>query len=216
MQGPAWAFDINGQSFKGILPRAAEHLFNEVNRNAKIDIKIGIQFAAFEIYNETIFDLFDSSKTPLQIVNAKIKNLTWNNIKSKEDILSLIKSASDSRKVESNSYNESSSRSHAVFQIKLEAFNNQKKTTVESLINIVDLAGSERSNLNFTNKSKEEVESMKRLQTEANFINKSLTTLGRVISMLADKKSNKLAIPYRESKLTMVLQVIVPILNETI
>ena len=77
----------------------------------------------------------------------------------------------------------------------------------------MDLAGSERSNLNFTNKSKEEIENMKKLQNEANFINKSLTTLGRVIAMLADKKSNKLAIPYRESKLTMVLQVKKIIIN---
>jgi hypothetical protein len=48
---------------------------------------------------------------------------------------------------------------------------------------------------------------MKKIQQEANFINKSLTTLGRIINMLGDKNSNKNSIPYRESKLTMILQV---------
>ena len=47
---------------------------------------------------------------------------------------------------------------------------------------------------------------MKRVQCEAGFINKSLTALGRCISMLADKKSNKTLIPYRDSKLTMILK----------
>ena len=56
-------------------------------------------------------------------------------------------------------------------------------------------------------KTKEELDMLKKIQNEANFINKSLTTLGRIISMIGDKKNGKVSIPYRESKLTMVLQV---------
>lgn len=212
MQGPTWSLENHGQNFRGLLPRTAEHIFDEITRTSKIEFNTKILFSAYEIYNDNIYDLLDKSKTHLDVLHGKnfvqVKNLMWNNIKSKDDINNLIRIASQSRRVESTQFNESSSRSHAIFQIKLEMIDNSKKTTTESYINIVDLAGSEKCTLNYSNKNKEEIENMKKLQNEANFINKSLSTLGRVISMLADKKSNKLSIPYRESKLTTVLQVI--------
>ena len=76
------------------------------------------------------------------------------------------------------------------------------------MINIIDLAGSERSSLKATsNLTKEEKDYIKKIQNEANFINKSLSALGRIINLIGDKKNcNKLVIPYRESKLTIVLQ----------
>jgi len=82
------------------------------------------------------------------------------------------------------------------------------KEELLSYINIVDLAGSERSQKASVNvNNKEEIEKIKKNQIEANYINKSLTSLGRIISILGEKKS-KIVIPYRESKLTMMLQVI--------
>lgn len=214
MQGPYWTggntstFKLN--EFSGILPRAAEFIFNEISRTSKFS-NTKIYISAIEIYNENIYDLFEpnSNKTPLQLFINKntciLKNLIWNQIKNKEDILAFTKEASESRRSDSTKFNENSSRSHAVFQLKLE--NSGSNTNIiESYINIIDLAGSEKCTLSFNNKSKEEIEAMKKLQNEANYINKSLSSLGRVISMLADKKSNKLAIPYRESKLTMLLQ----------
>ena len=135
-----------------------------------------------------------------------MKNLTWNQILTKEDINKFTKEASETRRSDSTKFNAQSSRSHAIFQIKIER-TNKNNTESQSLINIIDLAGSERNSIDsFEDKSKTEVENMKKIQQEANFINKSLTTLGRIINMLGDKNSNKSSIPYRESKLTMILQ----------
>jgi hypothetical protein len=217
MQGPSWALnqkELIINEFSGILPRAADYIFEEVTRLNKMNHSFKIFISAIEIYNENIYDLFDnsSSKQPLQIFNAKgnvqIKNMIYNQIKSKEDIIKLCKEASDSRRSDSTQYNENSSRSHAVYQLKIESISNKNNgALVESYLNIIDLAGSERCTISsFNNKSKEEIESMKKLQNEANFINKSLSTLGRIIAMLADKKSSKISIPYRESKLTLILQ----------
>jgi hypothetical protein len=195
----------------GILPRAAFFIFEEVSRLKYLSHKINLTFSAVEIYNENIYDLLKKEKAKQGLVlftsgnEVLIKNLTWVRINSQEDILRYTKEASESRRSDSTQFNLTSSRSHAIFQIKIEYEGTNKSST----INIIDLAGSERSSLSFTGKSKEEIEISKRIQTEANFINKSLTTLGRIISMIGDKKNtnNKIAIPYRESKLTQVLQV---------
>lgn len=201
---------------KGILPRTAEFIFTEICRLNIFGNKYKISFSAIEIYNETVYDLLSKSdkiKQPLTIYvsnsDIQIKNLIWVDINKKEDILTYTKEASDSRRSDATQFNSTSSRSHAIFQIKLEMTKEDGQTQT-SLINIIDLAGSERSSLgSMTGKSKEEVDAIKKIQNEANFINKSLTTLGRIISMIGDKKSSKLAIPYRESKLTTLLQVIV-------
>lgn len=197
----------------GILPRTADFIFEECDRLEKFNSKPKISLSAMEIYNEQIFDLFSNveDRESLSLFNSKnliyVKNLTWKEIKSKSDIIKLTKEASETRRTESTIYNSTSSRSHAVYQLKIEYVNSMKRE-ITGLINIVDLAGSEKCSLNsFSDRSKEEIESMKKLQNEANFINKSLTALGRVISLLADKKSNKNSIPYRDSKLTSLLQV---------
>jgi hypothetical protein len=208
----------------GILPRTAEFIFIETNRLMKLNQSFKISFSAIEIYNENIFDLLDkptvqnkknsiqNQRQPLNVYisgnDIQIKKLIWVDINSMEDIIKFIKDASDSRRSDSTLYNSVSSRSHAVFQIKLENKNVCNQEIRTSVINIIDLAGSERSSISsWEGKTKEEIDLAKRIQNEANFINKSLTTLGRIISLIADKKCNKVAIPYRESKLTMVLQV---------
>jgi len=198
----------------GVLPRTAEFIFEELKRLEKVNSNQKIFFSAIEIYNENIFDLFDKSpdKEPLSTYanknNTLIKNIISKEIKSKKDILKYTKEASETRRTDSTIFNESSSRSHAIYQLKIEFFNNAKQEITNGLINIVDLAGSEKCMLtSFTDKSKEEIESMKKIQNEANNINKSLTILGRIISILADKKASKLSIPYRDSKLTTILQV---------
>jgi len=197
---------ISDPKQSGILPRTADFIFEEVTRLNMLENKIKIYFSAVEIYNENVYDLLDKKKTrsTLTVYSVKddvqIKNLIWVNINSKEDILKYTKEASESRRSDSTQFNSTSSRSHAVFQIKIE------NAKICSVINIIDLAGSERSSLKISNKSKEEIELAKKIQNEANFINKSLTTLGRIISMIGDKKSKNIAIPYRESKLTMILQ----------
>jgi hypothetical protein len=213
----------------GILPRTADFIFEECERLEKFNSKPKVSISAIEIYNEQIYDLFSNNnnnnynksnekekekekeRESLNLIINKnsvyVKNLIWREIKSKSDIIKFTKEASETRRTESTIYNDTSSRSHAIYQVKIEYVNSMKKE-ISGLINIIDLAGSEKCSLNsFNEKSKEEIESMKKIQNEANFINKSLTTLGRVISLLADKKSNKNSIPYRDSKLTSLLQV---------
>jgi hypothetical protein len=212
MQGTVFGNSALINEGSGILPRTADYIFNEMIRLNKMNQKFRLSLSALEIYNDNIYDLFDNNKerSALTITfiktNALVKGLIWNQIKCKDDIIRYIRDATNTRKCESTQFNDTSSRSHAIFTIKIETVNKIGQE-VQSYINIIDLAGSEKCTLNFLNKSKEEIEFMKKLQNEANFINKSLTTLGRIISILADKKSNKAAIPYRESKLTMILQV---------
>lgn len=119
----------------------------------------------------------------------------------------MINSATDTRISSSTKYNQNSSRSHAIFQIKLINLTTKK----ENIISIIDLAGSERT-CTESNKDKTYSEKEKLLQKETNFINKSLTTLGRIFKILSDKKLKNTHLPYRDSKLTMVLHVILCII----
>lgn len=221
MQGPVF-LDENDVAdnasiiniLSGVLPRTAEFIFEELKRLEKLNTNQKIYLSAIEIYNENIYDLFDKNteREPLTTYtnknNIHIKNLILKEIKSKKDILRFTKEASETRRTDSTIFNESSSRSHAIYQIKIEYFNFIKKETTSGLINIADLAGSEKCTITgYNDKSAEEISSMKKIQNEANFINKSLSTLGRIISIFCNKKDNKMSIPYRESKLTTVLQV---------
>jgi kinesin family protein C1 len=221
MNGPHYNSSLALSEESGILPRAAFHIFEEVTRLQKLNVKFKISISAIEIYNENIYDLFstrEQERASLNIVTSQqnklqmfvVKGVIWNEIKSKEDIINLTHLASSTRRTDSTQFNESSSRSHAIFQLKIEQINsshNNQTTLRESYINIIDLAGSEKCMITtMKDKNKDEIELMKKIQNESNFINKSLTTLGRIVMMLADKKSNKMSIPYRESKLTMILQ----------
>lgn len=222
MQGPIFFGEnevTDGASilndFSGVLPRTAEFIFEELKRLERVNSNQKIFFSAMEIYNENVFDLLDENvnKTNLTVYasinNISVKNLISREINSKKDILKYTIEASKTRRTDSTIFNDSSSRSHAIFQLRIEFFNNVKQETINGLINIVDLAGSEKCTITtFTDKSKEEIENMKKIQNEANNINKSLSTLGRIISTLADKKANKQCIPYRDSKLTTILQVL--------
>ena len=161
---------------EGVLPRCASFIFNEKERLSKHNEILLIYFAAIEIYNENVFDLLNKktkTRTPLVIYSAgsevNIPYLIWEEIKEKEDIIKYTNLASESRRSDSTSFNATSSRSHAIFQIKI--INEMTKKT--SMINIIDLAGSERSQISsFATLNKEEIENMKKIQTEANFINK--------------------------------------------
>lgn len=217
MQG-SYGKEFTIEKESGILPRTADYIFHEINRLNILGHSYNISFSAVEIYNENIYDLLgkkekNNTKQALNIFQInneiQIKNLIWVAINNQDDVLKYTKEASESRRSDSTQFNSTSSRSHGIFQIKLEC--RKGNSIITSIINIIDLAGSERNTLTYTGKTKEEIEIAKRIQNEANFINKSLTTLGRIISMISDKKNNvnKLAIPYRESKLTMVLQVLI-------
>ena len=163
-------------------------------------------------------------KEKKQIINNQVKNLTWENIKDKEDIIKYILKAGETRATESTNFNTNSSRSHAIYQIKIEKKtnntnlvsnynsknnnnNNTNYKTNISYINIIDLAGSEKScytQNNSNNNLNINEDKLKKIQIEAGFINKSLTTLGRIIKILSERSN--ITPPYRESKLTQLLQ----------
>jgi hypothetical protein len=128
-------------------------------------------------------------------------------VKDASDVLKLIYQGSAVRHVGATQMNDQSSRSHSVFTIKLEqkivtelGDNRQREQMIKAKINLVDLAGSERASKTGASGAT--------LKEGAN-INKSLLTLGNVINALAEggkKKGANKVIPYRESKLTRLLQ----------
>ena len=204
MQGPIYNSNEITE-FSGILPRSAEFILNEFARKIKIENgkNASIELSACEIYNENVYDLLNN-KSQVILGSNGIKGLSSCLIRSQNDIINLCALASKTRRSESTKFNEVSSRSHAVYMIKISI---EGQSKINSYINIIDLAGSEKCSISTTfGKTQKEIETMKRVQCEAGFINKSLTALGRCISMLADKKSNKTLIPYRDSKLTMLLK----------
>jgi len=213
MEGPASdELFIDGKLTEnsGILPRAAKYIFNEINRLSEKGYKFNPSFSAIEIYNEELRDMLisefsENSESTISLSSTKegteIKGLIEKQVNSIEDIINLIKIASSNRKTGKTAMNERSSRSHSIYRIKLIGEKPGSKTKLTGLLNIVDLAGSERASKDAI-VSKNEI-----LMKEAKFINQSLTTLGRVLTMLADRRATKkAAIPYRESKLTRVLQ----------
>ena len=205
MQGPIYSQNIITE-FSGILPRAADFIFEELGRKARIEnnrkLKVNLFFSAFEIYNEGLFDLLNN-RTSLTFSKSKVQNVIQVPIEAKKDIVALCDRASKQRRTESTSFNETSSRSHAVYTIRINYEGTQK---INSIINIIDLAGSEKVTAD-KNLSPEE---LKKIQIDMGHINKSLVALKRVLNNLCDKKFNKDKITYGDSKLTRILK---PFLN---
>ncbi|KAK2962127.1 putative Carboxy-terminal kinesin 2 [Blattamonas nauphoetae] len=189
----------------GMIPRAAMQIFEETERlKATTGWDYDIKASFLEIYNEQIRDLlvphsqFDSSKYEIRHdgVNTSVSDLTEVQITSLAAVQNLMTKASQRRSTAATQCNETSSRSHSVFTMKLRGKNSASGQDVCGVLNLVDLAGSER--LDASGAAHDE----QRLR-ETQFINKSLSALGDVISARA---SNAQHVPYRNSKLTYLLQ----------
>lgn len=197
---------------KGLIPRVCEEMYNRIEKakseNSDIDFKVEVSF--MEIYNELVFDLLNpknNKKGGLKVRNHPttgpyVEDLSKLAVNSYAEIESLMDEGSKARTVAATNMNATSSRSHAVFSIVLTQTSTSKKKNAKNIvskIHMVDLAGSERANA--TGASGE------RLKEGAN-INKSLSTLGKVISALAKKSEGKknVFIPYRDSILTWLLR----------
>merc|ERR1711962_1143743 len=164
------------------------------------NLEFHIKVSYFEIYMDKIRDLLDGSKVNLAVHEDKnrvpsVKGATERFVSSPEEVLEVIELGKSNRHVAVTNMNEHSSRSHSVFliNVKQENLENQKK--LSGKLYLVDLAGSEKV-------SKTGAEGS--VLDEAKNINKSLSALGNVIAALAD--GNKSHIPYRDSKLTRILQ----------
>ncbi|GAA5803773.1 hypothetical protein HPULCUR_009257 [Helicostylum pulchrum] len=162
-----------------------------------------LRVSYMEIYNEKIKDLLNTQNTDPEIVEDKkgvyVRNLKEVIVKTAQEVMNCIKEGEGNRHISATDYNEHSSRSHTVFQFVIESRSkgvpaNTNRGVRVSQLNLIDLAGSE--------KVATDIERRK----EGGYINKSLLTLGNVISKLtSDEPATH--IPFRNSKLTRILQV---------
>jgi len=192
---------------RGIIQRTIQDIFNFIETTSDSNTKFIIRASFLQIYNENISDLLKSDKKNLQIREDKKKGIyvdllsEWA-VRSPLDLYALLRRGGGSRTTSSTYMNDVSSRSHAVFQITVEQMttdkelNDNKAQIKVGKLNLVDLAGSER--IRITGTRGQQLEESKK-------INKSLSCLGNVINALTDKKG-KNYIPYRDSKLTRLLQ----------
>lgn len=195
MTGP----DVDHEVLKGIIPRMILTVFDKIS-TATDDLEFSVKVGYAEIYLEKIKDLLEPAKNNLKIHEDKtrgvyIAGLTEEYVSTEEEVYSLMKLGSSNREVGATLMNEGSSRSHSLFILTITQNNTKDYSAKTGKLYLVDLAGSEKV-------GKTGAEG-KRLD-EAKNINKSLSTLGQVINALTDGKSAH--IPYRDSKLTRVLQ----------
>ena len=192
--------DINDPESMGIIPRVMSRIF-ELIEQASDSIEFAIKVSMLEIYNERIQDLLNPLNNNLKIKESKLAGVyvdecTEIYVSSADEMRETMFLGSQNRTIASTRMNERSSRSHSIFVMTLSQKNSSTGTLKVSRIYFVDLAGSEKV-------AKTDVKG-KQLE-EAKNINKSLTALGMVINTLAEGKKGT-HIPYRDSKLTRLLQ----------
>uniref|UniRef100_A0A0N5BT99 Kinesin-like protein n=1 Tax=Strongyloides papillosus TaxID=174720 RepID=A0A0N5BT99_STREA len=191
---------IGDNEKQGIIPRIVNDIFSHIYNMDEPDLEFVLKVSYFEIYNEKIRDLFDVSKTNLAIHEDKnripyVKGATEQFVSTPEEVLQAIEEGKNNRMVAVTNMNEHSSRSHSVFLITVNQENKNTNKKLSGKLYLVDLAGSEKV-------SKTGAEGM--VLEEAKNINKSLSALGNVIAALAE--GTKSHVPYRDSKLTRILQ----------
>ncbi|XP_041063490.1 kinesin-like protein KIF28P [Carcharodon carcharias] len=191
---------------RGIIPLTCDELFKAIKQNQEHDKQYQIYFSMLEIYNEKVIDLLSKSKQPggLKVRESPQKGFYVEGRKSVpcesyDQVEQLMKEGNKKRITASTNINTTSSRSHMIITIQFKQVFLKDHLTKQSDINLVDLAGSERQK---TSGSEGD-----RLR-EGTAINLSLTTLGNVISALAEIAMGKkvLHVPYRNSTLTKLLQ----------
>ncbi|XP_058484145.1 kinesin family member 4 [Solea solea] len=187
----------------GVIPRVIRKIFEE--REKRTDCEFHLAVSYLEIYNEDILDLLSSSKDKPTLSiredpkdGIKIVGLTERQVFSAHEMVGCLELGNSARTVGSTAMNAASSRSHAIFTITLEQRRGTDKAdSVVSKLHLVDLAGSERQK-----KTKAEGDRLK----EGISINRGLLSLGNVISALGDESKKNVFVPYRDSKLTRLLQ----------
>lgn len=196
----------------GVIPRICQSMFQritDIQQDKNLNCTVEVSY--LEIYNERVRDLLNpSNKGNLKVrehpsTGPYVEDLAKLVVRSFEEIENLMDEGNKARTVAATNMNETSSRSHAVFTLTLTQKRHDAETSMDtekvSKISLVDLAGSERANSTGATGA--------RLKEGAE-INRSLSTLGRVIAALADvsagKKKNASMVPYRDSVLTWLLK----------
>ena len=196
----------------GVIPRICRNMFERIAEFQKDkNLKYTVEVSYLEIYNERVRDLLNpATKGNLKVrehpaTGPYVEDLAKLAVRSFEEIEHLMDEGNKARTVAATSMNETSSRSHAVFTLTVTQKRHDVETRMDTekvaKISLVDLAGSERATSTGATGA--------RLKEGAE-INRSLSTLGRVIAALADlsmgKKKNMSMVPYRDSVLTWLLK----------
>ncbi|KAL6602395.1 kinesin-domain-containing protein [Neocallimastix californiae] len=197
----------------GIIPQAVDDVFYYIKEMSKGDREFLLRVSYMEIYNEQIQDLLSPETTNLRIFEDRRRGIYVSPLKeeivtSAKQVMRIIQKGETNRHISTTDYNKHSSRSHTIFQMIIESksqsssvrsskgsFYSQKSSSDSvkiSQLNLIDLSGSEKATSDADRRK------------EGAFINKSLLTLGNVISKLTEEKRGH--IPYRDSKLTRILQ----------
>ncbi|EFA83711.1 kinesin family member 3 [Heterostelium album PN500] len=195
MQGPS----IDDAELKGVIPRMINTVFDCITK-ADENIEFIVKASYIEIYMERIRDLLDVRKDNLKVREEKGKGVwvdgtTEVYIYREDDILEVMRAGQANRAIAETKMNAESSRSHSIFILTIQQKNLKEGSNKSGKLYLVDLAGSEKI-------AKTGAQGL--TLDEAKMINKSLSSLGNVINALTDGKSTH--IPYRDSKLTRVLQ----------
>ncbi|XP_077330469.1 chromosome-associated kinesin KIF4A [Lithobates pipiens] len=202
--GGAYTHDQENEPVVGVIPRVIKALFKEIEQRSDWEFLLKVSY--LEIYNEEILDLLFTPRDKVGHISIredpkegiKICGLTERDVKTAVDMVACLEQGNSARTVASTAMNSQSSRSHAIFTISIDQKKiDDKNNSFRSKLHLVDLAGSERQK-----KTKAEGDRLK----EGISINRGLLCLGNVISALGDESKRGGFVPYRDSKLTRLLQ----------
>ncbi|KAI3684923.1 hypothetical protein L6452_34152 [Arctium lappa] len=190
-------------TMSGITQYALSDIFDHINNQH--DREFVLKFSAIEIYNECVRDLLSTDRTPLRLLDdpekgTVVDKLTEVHLRDWMHLMELLAHCEAQRQIGETSLNEVSSRSHQIIRLTIESTPTEfsgieNASTLTASVNFVDLAGSERAS--------QTLSAGTRLK-EGCHINRSLLTLGTVIRKLSKGRNGH--IPYRDSKLTRILQ----------
>ena len=191
--------NIDDDEGRGVIPRIVEQIFASIMTSPST-IEYTVRVSYMEIYMERIRDLLAPQNDNLPIHEEKnrgvyVKGLLEIYVSSVQEVYEVMRRGGNARAVAATNMNQESSRSHSIFVINVTQKNVETGSAKSGQLFLVDLAGSEK--VGKTGASGQTLE-------EAKKINKSLSALGMVINSLTDGKSSH--IPYRDSKLTRILQ----------
>ncbi|XP_070772081.1 kinesin-like protein KIF11 [Enoplosus armatus] len=203
-RSPNEQFTWEEDPLAGIIPRTLHQIFEKLSENGT---EFSVKVSLLEIYNEELFDLLSPSEDvnerlqlfddPRNKRGVVVKGLEEVTVHNKDEVYQILERGSAKRRTASTLMNAYSSRSHSVFSVTI----HMKEITLDGeelvkigKLNLVDLAGSENIGRSGA---------VDKRAREAGNINQSLLTLGRVITALVEKRPH---VPYRESKLTRILQ----------
>ncbi|XP_056395349.1 kinesin-like protein KIFC1 [Hyla sarda] len=188
----------------GMIPRAISQIFSSAEELKSKGWQYKFKASFLEIYNESLRDLlvnrpdkkleYDIRKVNSSSSEVYVTNLRYVDVSSVEEVHELLQTAKTNRSVAKTALNDRSSRSHSVFQLKIEGENSIRDVRTSSVLSLIDLAGSERLDRSLSTGDR-----LKETQS----INTSLSTLGMVITSLCNKDAH---IPYRIVNLTYLLQ----------